>query len=155
MFKIEELPYNPWPVKVRRVKWIDGKLQEEYQQFVAQFRPFGENELEEVIAKAARDVPASGNTLASGEKETTMAENLRRSAIIFGDLLVGWDDVDAEFSPEVLTGLLTGPLGLAAVKGLNDALLDLRFGLIPAVEKNSPTSPAPGTAGEVEAATAS
>lgn len=155
MFKIKELPYTPWPVKVCRVKWIDGKLQEEYQQFVAQFRPFGEDELQEVIAKAERAVPASGKARASGEKETTMGENLRRSAIIFGDLLAGWEEVDEEYSPEVLTGLITGPLGLAAVKGLNDALFGVRFGLIPEVEKNSPASPAPGTAVEVEEETAS
>lgn len=155
MFKIEELPYIPWPVNVRTVQWADGKLQEVHQQLVAHFRPFGEDELENIISDAALAVPSSGKVLDSGEKETTLADNLRRSEIIFSNLLVGWEEVDAEFSPDVLAGLLKGRRAIAVVEGLNDALFGVRFGLIPAVEKNSPTSPAPGTADEVEAATAS
>ncbi|MFA7238694.1 MAG: hypothetical protein WC091_01170 [Sulfuricellaceae bacterium] len=155
MFTVEELACTPWPVNVKLMQYIEGAFREYTQKFVAHFRCIGEIELQQIIAAAEAACPNSGTVLENGERESTLADNLRRNVMIFCDLVVGWDEVDEAFSADVLTRLMTGPRGLAVAKALNEALFGWRFNIAGEVEKNSPTSPAPGVADEVRVATTS
>jgi hypothetical protein len=74
---------------------------------------------------------------------------LARNAYIFGRVMIGWGpevcDEDGQpiaFSVQALEEMVTGPDGLAVSAALNEALLQIRFGIAP--QKNLSTSPASG-----------
>lgn len=148
MLKLRKLNYRPWPVGVTLQECLEatGEVVEVRQTFVAHFRPFTEDEfmLAREAALAAVPPPAG-----SEESSPPMQVVLRRNTVFFGALLCGWgadvlDETGAPlpYSAEALTALVTGPDGIAVSAGVNQALLELRFGMAP--QKNLRPSPAPG-----------
>lgn len=167
MFVPRKLRHRPWPITVTLQELgADGEIVEVQHTFIGHFRAFSEAEYKALIDELNGVTPvADGAAAEPAEPAKTpadmpLAEILKRNARLFGDLLVGWGEVEGEdglpipFDSEALAAMVTGPDGLAISAGINTALMEIRFGK--AAVKNSQTSakPGPGLA-EVTPATSS
>jgi hypothetical protein len=152
-FKVRKTDYRAWPVTVRLQECdAAGNVAEIEQTFVAHFKPFSEAENAQIVAEIEQRYPPR----AEGEP-VNLSETLKRNAMYFGRVIVGWgpevtDDsgVPLKFSQEALAQLITGPDGLAISAALSHAVGQLRYGIAPA--KNLNASPSPGEASGVSEA---
>lgn len=156
MLKFVELDHTPWPATAVHKRFIGGQVVEVPETFVVHFCPFSEEDFSAVRTDAIRTVLADMRGVPVTEIPVAdidgldvgalpFAVGLKLNAEIFMRLVTGWEDVDLEFTPARLRCLITGPRGRAISGALNRALMELRFGLESAVEKNLPTSSMPGT----------
>ncbi len=158
-FKVRKLDYRPWPVSVkfRECNETTGEVTEAPQVFIGHFVPFSEADIKR------QRLEIFGDELDAGYKASlaTMpsAEYAEKETQFFAGLMSGWSEVRDEsgaempYSAAALRELTTGPDGPVVRRALNDAVVEIRFGLAPA--KNSGASPAPGPSpAAVEAAPA-
>ncbi|MDD5176752.1 MAG: hypothetical protein PHQ05_10060 [Sterolibacterium sp.] len=156
--------FRNWPVTVKQSECNDaGEVTETASTFVAHWRPFTEEDIENLLEAAKSKYPApkvdilptptEGKaeevSLKEGEGPVPMSVALKRNAHLFCNIVGGWgeevtgeDKSPLQFSEKELAAMITGPDGMAISTGLHRSLLELRYGL--AREKNLPASPAPG-----------
>lgn len=147
-FKIRKLDYRPWPVSVkfRECSESTGEVSDTPQVFIGHFRPFSEADIKRERLEIFGDEFADGYKASLASMPSS--EYAEREAKFFAALMCGWAEVrdetgaDIPFSAAALRDLATGPDGAVFRRGLNDAVVEIRFGLAPA--KNSSASPAPG-----------
>lgn len=145
-FRICKVNHRPWPVTITLLACDEaGDVTEEKHTFVGHFKPFTEEEFDDLVREAANEFPADEG----GDGKQDIKNVLKRNAYVFCGLMVGWgkevtDEYDEPipFSGGHLRDLVTGKDGLAVSNGINQAVNQLRFGIAPA--KNSKTSPEPG-----------
>ncbi len=154
-FTVRRIAHRPWPVTVvlQEADAGTGEVREVKSTFIGHFRPFTEDEFEQIVkaAEAAVPAPVGDDT----PERLPLPLVLRRNAAIFSGVLTGWgpevrDETGASipYSAEALTAMVTGPDGRAVSVGFNEALAQIRYGVAP--KNNDVTSPAPGHApGEV------
>jgi hypothetical protein len=180
--KVRKSASRHWPVRVALQECdAAGVVNEVEQTFVAHFKPITEADRQALIdeldaacgasataeavlaevrtiigadgAGDARDVLMRVAAALRRMGDLTTEESLKRNAMYFERLVVGWgdevrgeDDKPIPFSAEVLRELITGPDGNAISRGLIDADNQIRYGVAP--RKNASTSPAPGANAE-------
>lgn len=156
---------RPWPVTVTlQVGDAEGNVVEVKQGFVLNFTPLSEKEVQQIIdeetlrgkvvVKALEileevDAAAAGQPLPPPAPSTSSVhEMLDLNSRIFTRLVDGWSKVMDEdkkpipYSSATLAAMITGLDGLAISTGINQARMQMLYGMAPA--KNAATSPAPG-----------
>lgn len=160
MFVPRKLGYRPWPISIT-LQDLDtnNEIVEETHTFIGHFRLFTEDEYKTLVDEINGVVPpvegaeppvegAEPPPEVKPPENLVLAAVLKRNAQLFGNLMIGWSEVrtkqgqEIEFSPETLTGLVTGHDGFAVSAGISLALTEIRFGR--AGVKNSQTSAKPG-----------